>query len=389
MKKILLVLAVIAIAFYAYSYKNHMKRSEVSTAKVIAPPPPQIVSLTFLKIVGQVTVEQNGKIENATEGMLITNNSTVKTGEKSLAILGYGKDFTSKIKVASNTKFDFSKFALHLPNIKEGISLRLLLGSLLLKIHNPSKQKILKVVTRTAAMGIRGTTFLVKENEKDSVLIVKNGAVEIEDENTSDPQIVESNSGFKISASGARQIDFKKYKINWDVEDQETEILTFDLLNFLSKVEYRLNELKEQIIQINLQIDQRKSESTGLEKENSDIQQDILCLKKHLSLKNEECRLVSKMAKNKDPLFLDNKYIKEMEKRMLEIKEDLPEVAAEKAGFQQRLVELETIYLPAMEKLKTIRVQKDNANNEGNMSACQEILQLLKDDNLTNDFEKM
>lgn len=102
----------------------------------------------------------------------------------------------------------------------EGPSLvEVLKGKLFAFIRNvPKKGKEFKVRTRTAAMGVRGTKFLVLEEEKESYLCVCEGVVEAR-KKTQPDKLISVNAGFDLSIQEDKVLESpsKASKIMWKI----------------------------------------------------------------------------------------------------------------------------------------------------------------------------
>jgi hypothetical protein len=127
----------------------------------------------FIK--GNVQVSRNSKsFEKVQKGAVLISGDTIKTGSRSLAIV---KSPRTSFKIMQNSQMTlvFKK------NGKQVVDLQR--GGALIKLNKSLKKSLssdaLTVRTKTASVGVRGTTFMTysgKENQ--SILSVKEGLVD-------------------------------------------------------------------------------------------------------------------------------------------------------------------------------------------------------------------
>ncbi|MFA6237786.1 MAG: FecR family protein [Bacteriovorax sp.] len=382
MKK-LIVLVLLAVGAFFFAQPYMPKKQDKENNKTVA--------LTFLKVVGKVSVSSNGKTQDAIQGLALDSNFTVKTENKSYAILGFGKDFSSKIKIGSNGHFNLTRFNLNQNDVEPRLDFNLKSGELLMKIFNPSKKEILKVYTNLISMGIRGTTFLVKSDQDRSLLVVQEGAVAFENESNKSG-LAESNTAYLVSSSGTIQkVPVSNYNINWDLEGESDNLITQNISAFGERLENAAIEMKNQVIKINSEVDSVKAEIAELNKEFLAIDNDLKCVKPGAG----ECYFSSKplkeevygRGKSEDER---NRFKEKLEKYSEELKQEKTKLEQSKDAQTQNLVFLETKYKKTLAGIEKMNSNEEIlSNSEKRIAAYKEIVDIIDDENLRLDFEDL
>lgn len=391
-KALLIVPVIIAVAVFLFLqfYSGESKIAEHKDT--------QQINLTFLRVVGKVSVEKDGKSEEAKEGATIDKFATVKTEAGSVAIIAYGKDYASKIKLGEKTSLDISKVELNLPEQKEGIFIQLLAGDILLKIFNPSKQKTLRIKTKTVTMGIRGTTFFVRANENDSVLLVKEGAVEMESDEKRNTAFVYTDKGFVIDSNGeAKPVDLNTYNVNWDVEKAEIEKKEVVKIDYGVKLAGLINDMKEEITVMQSKIKGRKIAMADQESSNEAeflaLKNDNFCIDNNL----KNCRLESKLFEHDILYNREDQKSFFTEKIKISLKEDIEKyktkligkVSTLKSQIHQMeidLPELENKHKLAHAKLSELDSMDAAKKESSKKDIYKAVIEILDDAGLRNEF---
>ncbi len=258
------------------------------------------ISLTAVKVIGQVTFE--GK--PLREKTIISKAGLISTDKGSLVILGFGENFSSKIKIGPESSVDVSDIKALKVSSNDKLEFNINQGVVFFKIYNPTKTKILNVKTPTMSMGIRGTTFIVEASDEKSVLLVQEGRVEVVS-NKGKPEIAEAGSGFEARlANELLPIDLSNYKLDWNIDNSvnlslptKTEIRRekLDLPSFIeakvAKAQEALKELKQRSPEQHKNIQEKLK---ALELETEVVSKDEQCLQSNM----HGCEFTSEHFKN-------------------------------------------------------------------------------------------
>lgn len=349
--------------------------------------------MTFLRVVGKVTVEVNGQTKEATHGSIIDTAATVKSFDKSFALLGYGEGHSSKIKIGANTSFDLSKFELNLPEQKEGLKIKINAGDVLFKIFNPNKIKSLIINTNIISMGIRGTTFFVRSNDKSSLLLVKEGTVEMENNTNQNSSFVYADSGFEVNANGAaKPANLNQFNINWDPENEqpEIEIVKTDIG---PKIEIFIKELKKQISDDSNDLENKKASLINMEKANEleliAVKKDTACIKNGLN----DCRLLSKLfihdilynredAKNFFTPVIKKGLLEDIEKYKAKLPILVSNAQSAISDLEKEIADLQKKYEPAQKKWDEFSSLAEAEKEKSKRAYYKEIIEILDDNTL-------
>lgn len=221
MKQIQFPLSVVALIATIFVWKTFVIDRFFPNAFELPKTETQSISLTTLKIKGEVIVKDGEQRYPLKLGAVISKPVTIYTSSNSLAVLGYGMGFASKMKIDQNTTLDISRLANKSYETNNGLSFFIHKGVVLFKIFNPEKNKVLKVKTPTLSMGIRGTTFAVQATEEKSTVLVYEGKVEV-DSNRGKPEMAQSGSGFEAEIENElKPVKVKDYAIDWDTDSEQ------------------------------------------------------------------------------------------------------------------------------------------------------------------------
>ncbi|MDP3789337.1 MAG: FecR family protein [Candidatus Omnitrophota bacterium] len=86
---------------------------------------------------------------NGQKGMVLTNGDNIKTGSKSWAELGFGKDFKNSVRIQENSHIILTDLG--------AIKINLIQGELRSLVEKLSKNAIFEIKTPVSVCGVRGT----------------------------------------------------------------------------------------------------------------------------------------------------------------------------------------------------------------------------------------
>jgi TPR repeat protein len=172
---------------------------------------------------GDVQMTRAGETRKIFKGDFLIAKDLVETKGKSMVILGFGESYMSRMKISESTKLNIDGLAQD-PDDKyeEKSYFSLKAGNILVNYINKKKDKNrLKVKTKTASMGIRGTEFFIHTTQDGQTLVaVKSGVVlaKHKDKNIGIPLTFKEGVVFTESGSSGKLNPPTWYKeINWDV----------------------------------------------------------------------------------------------------------------------------------------------------------------------------
>ncbi len=181
----------------------------------------QLYKVIFKK--GDVEMTRSGETRKIFKGDFLIAKDLLKTKNKSMVILGFGEGYVSRLKLGESSELNIDGIAQD-PDDKfeEKSYFSLNVGNILVNYLNKKKDKNrLKVKTKTASMGVRGTEFFIHATQDGQTLVaVKSGVVlaKHKDKNIGIPLTSKEGVVFNEDGSSAKLNPPSWYKeINWDV----------------------------------------------------------------------------------------------------------------------------------------------------------------------------
>lgn len=362
LKKIQLPLSIILLIAMIMVWKNVLDRFFPGLSSSTS-----VTGITAVKVRGVVTAEIGEKSIIVKEGQIIEPPVTITTAPSSLVILGYGPDFASKIKIGPNSKLDLSNFKVRGVFAPQGLNIDFSKGRMLLKIFNPSKQKVLTIQTPTISMGIRGTTFAVETFDDQSILLVKEGVVEVKTKDGK-PQMAKTGMGFISRGENDMQsVQISDYNIDWNI-DSTTSLppptsttkevpskfaVDIKQMNIPLVIETEIRKMQNHVEDFPARLQRLKDQEKQYEDELTNISQDETCFQNQFA----NCEFTSEAFKNhpsnlkNNPshLSLNAKTKASLEKEFAKEKED---AAQKKNNAREETLLAENDFQLKKEKLK-------------------------------------
>ncbi|MBP7284296.1 MAG: FecR domain-containing protein [Leptospiraceae bacterium] len=130
-------------------------------------------------VIGNVEISNKAGSNPAKKNDPISEGDTIKTGDKSVAVIQFENDAAS-VEIQENAEFSISKFN---PREQELISAK---GNFWIKAKKLNKESNFNVVMPTAVAGIRGTSFYAFEVKEEGIhgICHCQGAVDFQDKVT-------------------------------------------------------------------------------------------------------------------------------------------------------------------------------------------------------------
>lgn len=299
-----ILLFVLLIAGGLFFFKKESDNSSKATPAPVVQPESQVLSeekLDLILLHFQGNVEVNSK--PAKEGDAIPTVANITCADNSFAVLAYGKNFSSKIKVGSKSSITLGRFEAGLPTLKEGITAKLTTGSMLLEITTTNKQKQLKILSGSFTLGIREAFFFIKQEDEKAFFTVKTGSIEIESNDKRNALFAYADSGYDLNKDDTyKEISFKDHEIIWNINTNEQLETVIEKNNFARKLDELVFESKNKSVTMKNSASNKKYiyelHMKTTDKEFQDIEIDTGCLLK----KMVGCDFISRIF-NEDILF--------------------------------------------------------------------------------------
>ena len=178
---------------------------------------------------GQVEMEREGQKRKLFKGDFLIPNDKLITGPKSLVILGFGDNQSSKMKVGPKSKVVMKGTSFSNEERKDVTRFFLDVGNVLVDFLNKDKtKKTMQVDTKTAAMGVRGTEFFIHASSDERNLVAVKSGVVLAGHNKKRlnfPLISEEGVVFTKNGSSGKIKNPAWYKhINWSLDEYEKDL---------------------------------------------------------------------------------------------------------------------------------------------------------------------
>lgn len=152
---------------------------------------------------GKVTIR--GKTSLSPGQKLQAGDHIIASGEKSFFV----------VKYLDGSRFLVRNGELKIKKMQQKSSRVGLLRGTFLSFVQPDSQHDLKVETRTAALGVRGTKFWASESDKDTYLCVCEGEVEVK--NDIDSVVVAKNEDIRVSSRDQKLVKSIANNMMWNM----------------------------------------------------------------------------------------------------------------------------------------------------------------------------
>lgn len=190
---------------------------------------------------GDVKMERSQVKRPVLKGDILQAGDTVMTGDNSLVVLAFGDGFASKMKITQYAEMKLMGQVIDTDDRSiNKKTFKLMLGNIVVDFVNKDKQKNkLKVITKTAAMGIRGTKFFVHHTADDETMVAVNEGVVLAKHNKDSvgtPLTSKEGMFFNEVGKSKKLTPPSWYKsINWKLKAFNNVDELFHKINFQSK----------------------------------------------------------------------------------------------------------------------------------------------------------
>jgi hypothetical protein len=398
LKTLLYVLIVLGGVYYYFKKNGSTPKPIVVAAKVQESAD---FNILFEKIKGKVTISENGPALEVHEGTVFKKTFALNTTDDSMALISFGQNSTSKIKIGPNSTVDFSGAS---PEV--GLNLKLNSGELLFNINTAEKENTLKITTKNSILSVRGTQFYVKADYESTLLLAKEGAVEIQNSATQKSTFVTAGTGFKLTPQQSNFVETSNYKVNWNIGDFEVMLVeTFELKkmpvssNFFMVLETSYQKCKQGVSDSLAHHQALKAELVALEDEKvrelAKIEIDVQCLNR----KMQNCEFSSKLLsndmsniKNQASRFVYTDSLKDLlTKEIAQYKEEQTnKIEAKKVEIK----DAEVLYNELEKKFEIISAKKnqlktDIESGQKNKAKYKELVDLIDNIELRSEFQNL
>ncbi len=187
----------------------------------------EIGKVSFVKGNAWIEKDSTKKRVKIQKGDLLFKEDFIETMEKSLVIINFGINFKSQIKLGPKSKISMQEEIENNKNTGSVKTTNLLLktGNVIVNFLNKDQKENLYVKTKTAALGVRGTTFFTDVGDGEQMSMgVDSGAVAVKSENNPKNVLVSKGLGTIVSNEGDI-LSPKKPKwfayVNWNFDSSK------------------------------------------------------------------------------------------------------------------------------------------------------------------------
>ncbi len=317
--KIIYFILILSIFFLSCENPEQLEDKNIVTTELSSLTAPRYDQALVTFLSGDVEVLSNENWEPVYIGGFIEVGDTIKVYENSFCELQFGETAVIKIQENSEVKMDTVLFE---PE-QTDIALNIITGSFLFKVDKLIGNDQFNVKTNSAVCGVRGTEFMIKEDESGTILAVKEGEVAVLPASVDVNNLINKIEAEKLSAESAAEINkiINKIQENASIVSGNEEVFITDSL-FSEDVTVSFNSVEELVDEI---IQSEKLEAEGIitpeYKENLGTMVDTVI--ENVSIKNTQTEV---SAENREIL----NQIDDM--KIIEIKYQSSEIISEQSG---------------------------------------------------------
>ena len=217
------------IVIFFFIFSNIVLANQVKTPKSN-----NIAKAVFIKGKVQYSCPKMKNTKLLKKGVKLQDGCEISIGktQKALAVIGFGENFQSKMKLVKNSWVKITKEK-H-GEVKKGEmkivdTMVLKAGSLLINYNNKNRNKnSLQVKTKSASLGVRGTEFFTYNDESDNLsMTVDSGEVNVKSNEGEEAKSVKNGNGTIVAKDGSvpdpKKMDWSE-KVNWEVDPKKGEL---------------------------------------------------------------------------------------------------------------------------------------------------------------------
>lgn len=272
--------------------------------------------IRVIYVKGDAYVLEEASQRRLSSGDLIDEGESIETKKNSFLILKIGEHSKHKIDPETIVQIESLPYKFEGgEEIEQPAQIYLKVGTIMSEIFEKSDNESAIVRTNSTSMGVRGTKFLVNQNDSDVLLSVEEGVVEIKNNNQAD--IVEANQSVVVENdkvfTAVRPYKFQK-QINWSFK--EDTLRSFNEVRAAYKSEFLKERRPWKRDQLRWQ-NFKKERKTRLERYQNEVKD--LTKNKKLKVKKKQIqkRLMERTVLKDKKDLIDHNRPKETIKRQL------------------------------------------------------------------------
>jgi uncharacterized RDD family membrane protein YckC/sulfur relay (sulfurtransferase) DsrC/TusE family protein len=153
---------------------------------------------------------------------VLRSNDEINTQKESIVIITYkNNELSNTYKIAPSTRIKLTSFRKKTGKKEiSGEHLFLEFGRSLINVNNNTKDERVRVETKSAFLGVRGTRFIVDASNSGTKVFVKEGIVNIYNKVKRSNVLLKSGSYYTVQNDGEEMnLDPKNYSIDWELND--------------------------------------------------------------------------------------------------------------------------------------------------------------------------
>ena len=182
---------------------------------------------------------------------------------------------TMKLRMGPDTTLKIESARILASKGFEQLQLRLEKGRVFLASEKLAAASRINVVTPTAIASVRGTEWVVKEENGKSQTMVKEGKVEVADDTLKDSQVVEENKKAEVQSDGKITVSTQTDSDKKEVADLGRDLASITE-NGRNEIQSLIQQFQEQKILIQQTIEEQKKSNEEIMQQQKDSNQQLM-----------------------------------------------------------------------------------------------------------------
>ncbi|MCE9597511.1 MAG: FecR domain-containing protein [Spirochaetia bacterium] len=242
--------------------------------------PRDLQGLVLTAIRGTIEVTDNKNIKKALESAaLYTRDAilmpgySIKTGDDAQVDMDFSESIRLRIGEATSMRLEAAKCLKHKGYTR--LQLHLDSGKVFSVGKKLSSNSRITIVTPTSVVGVRGTEFMVREENGKSVTLVREGSVEVSDEALNVIKIVEADQKAEIDSNGEIRVVAQTEEDRKEVQSLGTDIASITESG-RQGIQDLIDQFEEQKILIQQTIEEQKQSDAETMQTQKDQDKDLI-----------------------------------------------------------------------------------------------------------------
>jgi hypothetical protein len=250
-------------------------------------------------LTGNVSIVLNDKTVKANVGDKITQGMTVNTGAKSVVDIFFEG---SVIRILENSSVVMKELTKNLSNNKELTELYVQNGKVFSQVTKKlTENERYKITTPTSVASVRGTEFLVNEENRKSKISCVDGTVAVRDALEDDSSFVDVNDGKSASIESGKPISVEDLSEE-DINDIKK--IKNDIKGIREDIRRKFEEQREEIRKA--VIDQKEADKSRVEQQKESDKANVEAIKDATKLQVEAIKGDTQAAKKESSEAVKN-----------------------------------------------------------------------------------